>query len=260
MDASCYLTCLWPGLAELWYRGRWSALPSAVAFGVALNSLLVARFVYPEWLAPSLVRLACWIGVAIWLVLTLRAASRLPALLRPRSVPETRDRYSEAWKEYLQGRWHEAEAVLAACLEVDPRDCQSLLLLAGVYRHTDRFEAAENTLKQLSRLETADAWWLERQAEEKRLARDQPSPDPQPSPDSQKSGRAETSDATSPTRGSDDGDAAPHAAAARAATRAAKPAANDDPASREETAELADAAAEDVSPTSPPRSSSGPEN
>lgn len=173
MDASCYLTCLWPGLSELWYRGRWSALPAAVAFGVALNALLVARFLYPEWLAPSLVRFACWIGVAIWLVLAFRAAGRLPALLQPRRASETPDRFAEAWQEYLRGRWHEAEAMLAGCLEVDPRDCQSLLLLAGVYRHTERFEAAAETLRQLSRLETADAWWLERQAEEKRLARHQ---------------------------------------------------------------------------------------
>lgn len=185
MDASCYLTCLWPGLSELWYRGRWSALPAAVAFGVALNGLLVARFVYPEWLAPSLVRFACWIGVAMWLVLAFRAMGRLPALLQPRRAAAAPDQFAEAWKEYLRGRWHEAEAMLASCLEVDPRDCQSLLLLAGVYRHTERYEAATETLKQLSRLETADAWWLERQAEEKRLARDQRPSGTDPSEDAE---------------------------------------------------------------------------
>lgn len=176
MDASRYLTCLWPGLSELWYRGRWSALPAAVAFAVVLNFLLVARFVYPEWLAPSLVRLACWVGVAAWFVLAFRAAGRLPSLLQPRAVAEAPDRFAEAHNGYLQGHWDEAEAVLAACLEVDPRDCQSLLLLASVYRHTKRFEAAEHTLKQLDRLETADGWWLERQAERKRLERDKPEP------------------------------------------------------------------------------------
>ena len=31
MEARYYVTCLWPGLAELWWRGRLSGLPAAVA-------------------------------------------------------------------------------------------------------------------------------------------------------------------------------------------------------------------------------------
>jgi hypothetical protein len=46
-----------------------------------------------------------------------------------------------------------------------------LLLLTGVYRHTGRLEAAELLLRELSRLEVADAWLLEIQAESQRLRR-----------------------------------------------------------------------------------------
>lgn len=171
MNASRYITCLWPGLPELWYRGRWSGLPAALMFGVCLNFLIVARFIYPEWLIPALVRVACWIGAGVWIMLVVRSVSQLPALLHPRAVAETADPFPDAQQLYLQGRWEEAEAALTTCLEIDSRDCQAMLLLANVYRQTGRLEAAGRTLDQLSRLETADAWWLELAAEKQRLER-----------------------------------------------------------------------------------------
>lgn len=171
MDATRYITCLWPGLPELWYRGRWSGLPAALMFAVCLNFLIVARFIYPEWLIPALVRVACWVGVGVWIMLVVRACSRLPALLQPRAVAETPDAFPEAQRFYLQGQWEQAEAALASCLEVDARDCQALLLLSSVYRLTGRLEAAGRVLEQLGRLETGDSWWLECAAEKSRLER-----------------------------------------------------------------------------------------
>ena len=51
MEAKHYATCLWPGMADIWWRGRLSALPIAIAFALALNLLLVTRYIYPEWMA-----------------------------------------------------------------------------------------------------------------------------------------------------------------------------------------------------------------
>jgi tetratricopeptide (TPR) repeat protein len=138
-------------------------------FAVAVNFLIVARFVYPEWLAASLVRVACWVGVGVWIMLVVRAAGRLPALLYPRAVSEVPDAFPLAQQHFLRGDWAEAEAVLSGCLEVDPRDCQALLMLAATYRFTGRLDAALRTLDLLGRLETGDPWWLECAAQRRRL-------------------------------------------------------------------------------------------
>lgn len=173
MNATRYAACLWPGLPELWYRGEWSGLPAAMSFAGALNFLLVSRFIYPEWLQPSLVRIACWVAVGVWIMLVTRSIHRLPALLYPRAVGPGPDPFPRAHRLYLQGSWGEAEGVLAECLQIDARDCQALLLRAAIYRRTERWEAAELTLDLLDRLESADPWGLERERERERLQRAQ---------------------------------------------------------------------------------------
>ncbi len=172
MDARHYLTCLWPGMAELWWRGRLAALPTAITFAVAVNLVLITRFLYPEWLSGLLVRLAFWVGVVAWLVWVIRSIRELPELIAPRLVSDQPDRWPEARSAYLAGSWSEAEGLLSDVLAVEPRDPPALLLLAGVYRHTARLNAAEELLEQISRLEAADPWWLEREAECRRLERD----------------------------------------------------------------------------------------
>ena len=162
---------MWPGLPELWFRGRTTGLPAAICFAAALNGLLIARFIYPQWLEPLLVRSVFWGFVIIWFCAFLRAVRTMPRLLAPRHVAGVTDCYDAARNEYLKGRWFEAEALLAQCLEVDPRDALPMLLLASVYRKTDRLAAAAQTLDALAMLETGDGWWLERDAEERRLQR-----------------------------------------------------------------------------------------
>ena len=169
MPLSHYLCCFWPGLPELWFRGRWTGLPSAIAFAIALNLLLVARFIYPQWLEPLFVRTFFWGLVAVWLLVFFRAVRGLPLMLAPREALGVEDQYDAARSEYLKGHWYEAEALLAECLDVDERDAPALLLLASVYRQTQRFDAAARTLAELDTLETADYWWLERDIEQRRL-------------------------------------------------------------------------------------------
>src|SRR6056297_2720680 len=171
MDHRYYLTCLWPGLSELWWRGRLSALPLAIGFAIALNSLLTLRFLLPSWLDPVLVRLACWIGLATWIYWVVKGIRELPALLDPRAATEQVDVFPEAQSAYLRGNWVDAERLLLATLSVEPRDPPALLLLAGVYRHTDRLPHAESLIEEIRRLEAADGWRIEIDAEADRLAR-----------------------------------------------------------------------------------------
>lgn len=172
MNRKLYLTCLWPGLPELWWRGRLASLPTALAFATALNLMLVAKFIYPEWLSLGLVRLTGWLGLAAWAYLSVKSISELPSLLSPRAASKSPDRFTDAHLAYLRGQWREAEACLTDCLTVENRDPPALLLLAGVYRHTQRWDAAERLIDEIRLTEAADRWWLEVETERKRLNRD----------------------------------------------------------------------------------------
>lgn len=171
MEARYYVTCLWPGLPELWWRGKLSALPLAIGFAVGLNLLLVTRYIYPQWMSGGLVTMATWIGVFTWIFYVARTVRELPGLIAPRALSEQPDRFPDARAAYLAGNWTKAEGLLTDVLAIEPRDPPALLLLTGVYRHTDRLEAAEVLLQEIARLEIADSWWLEIEAEVGRLKR-----------------------------------------------------------------------------------------
>lgn len=171
MEARYYLTCLWPGLAELWWRGRLSGLPAAVAFALAFNLYLVARYLYPQLISSGLVSISFWVGLPVWIFYVVRNVRELPELIAPRTVCEQPDRFPEARTAYLRGDWAEAEGLLTDVLAIEPRDPPALLLLTGVYRHTGRSEAASLLLREIRRLEVADHWWLEVEAETRRLER-----------------------------------------------------------------------------------------
>jgi len=146
-------------------------LALAIPFAVAINLFLLTWFVYPAWISPGLVAMAFWIGIVAWVFYVLRSVRELPGLLLPRAVSDRPDKFPEASGAYLRGNWVEAEKNLLDVLAVEPRDPPALLLLAGVYRHTDRLESAQLLLDQVSRLEFSDTWRLEVEAEQQRLAR-----------------------------------------------------------------------------------------
>ena len=142
-----------------------------MAFAFALNLLLVTRYLYPEWLSSGLVTMAFWVGIVVWGFCVIRGVRELPLLIAPRRVSDDPDRFPEAHAAYLRGEWREAEESLTEVLAIEPRDPPALLLLAGIYRHTDRLEAAELLLHEVRRLEVADRWWLEVEAETRRWQR-----------------------------------------------------------------------------------------
>lgn len=146
-----------------------SALPAAVAFALAVNLMLVTRYIYPQWMSGALVSMSFWVGVLVWGLLVVRNIRELPQIVSPRTVSEEPDRYPEAHLAYLKADYKTAERLLNEVLAIESRDPPSLLLLCSIYRHTDRFESAELLLQEASRLEVCDGWRLEIHAEAKRL-------------------------------------------------------------------------------------------
>ena len=138
----------------------------------ALNFLLIARFIYPEWMAFSYVRIAGWVGVLAWFYCTIKNVRDLPGMIHPRKASKKPDQFVNAHIAFLRSDFVRAEALLKDCLAVEERDPPALLLLAAVYRQTARFEEARGCLEILRMTEAADRWWLEVDAEEKRFLRD----------------------------------------------------------------------------------------
>ena len=160
------LACFWPGLAAAWYRGTLRSLCLAILCAWAICLLLLATFVWPEWMALGLVRflwLAAILGGmanAVWSHWT------LGQLLQP-ATNDSSQRFELAQTEYLKGNWLEAEAVLMEVIHSRPRDAEALLLLVSVLRHTKRWQPAVRRLNQLKLLETAAPWQFEIAQEER---------------------------------------------------------------------------------------------
>ena len=172
MRAVSMATCLWPGLARLWYQGEWRSLVWAVLFAAVVNFLLVTTFLWPHWVPGIL----SWIGwpcvVVVWSVSVIQALRSREELQR--SVPRVDvGLFIQAQHEYLKGHWFEAEATLQRLLAQSHGDVPSLLLLATLYRRTKRFDEAAAQLLRLERLEHAYIWGCELEAERKLIARGQ---------------------------------------------------------------------------------------
>ena len=181
MHSSPYIICLWPGLPRLWIRGDWVALVIAVAFGAALNLVLVSSFVWPELLPRSLNLIGWFVLGTVWLASAFQAYRSLPHL---RESPRVDDRglFIQAQAEYLKGHWFEAETLLRQLLRHCSRDVDVLLMLATLYRRTGRYDEAANQLDRLDRLDEAFKWRWEIAQERgtlKRLAASKMNTEPQ---------------------------------------------------------------------------------
>lgn len=151
-----WLLCCWPGLAELWVQGSWSALAQACGFTALLNGALAVTLVWTELVSPEL-RFAWWTSVALMWLLGIWSAWRCL-----QSGPDARgDLFSHAMGEYLQGNWFAAEAVLEQLVKADARDIEAQLLLATLFRRTGRLAEARAALDRLSRSYGSQKWELE---------------------------------------------------------------------------------------------------
>jgi hypothetical protein len=151
------VTCFWPGLSRLWLRGDWSSLAAAVAFGAAVNLVLVSSFVWPEWLPVPLVTLGWLTVMGVWCFSAIRSYRSLPELSDTTGVDD-RGLFLQAQDEYLKGHWFEAESLLQQVVRGSPRDVDAHLMLATLFRHTRRIDEAHERLRQLERLDGAERW------------------------------------------------------------------------------------------------------
>jgi hypothetical protein len=165
-------TILWPGLSRLWLRGDWAGLGIACLFTAMFNGLLVTTFLWPRLVGSNDVAVVFNI-VGWFVVLCFWGASTWTAWhLLPRLQPQADTRgddalFLRAQTEYLRGHWYEAERLLEQLLRDSPRDADAQLLLAGLYRHTLRFDDARRVLTLLE-LSAGGGKWLFEIAEERR--------------------------------------------------------------------------------------------
>ncbi len=162
--------CCWPGLAGLWLRGHWSSLFVAVGFSLLLNLALVSSFVWPGILGPEAGFLIWPTVIGCWLIFGWVSWQYIDqfeiAEETPKSSGSSDDTlFNQAQTEYLKGEFTQAELLLAQRLQAESRDAEARLLLASLYRRTDRFEKALGQLDKLQRLDSGIRWQFEMKRE-----------------------------------------------------------------------------------------------
>ena len=151
---------LWPALPQIWRRGSWNDLARAVAFGVLLNSTLLASVIWVE-LWPEVWRRVAWAAVgAVWVVSALYSVYWEHRWGHP-AGEDGGEAFGQAVDEYLQGNWFEAERLLRRLLAGNPRDHDARLMLATLLRHSGCYPTAREELDCLSRYDGAEKWALE---------------------------------------------------------------------------------------------------
>ncbi|RMF37779.1 MAG: hypothetical protein D6753_17040, partial [Planctomycetota bacterium] len=155
----------WPGFSLAWKRGAAGGLLVAVLFAWWFCATMLATWVWRDWWPVGGVWLS-WAGI-----LVLAAGHAIWEAMRPNATPRLEEpaELATAHDEYLRGNWFEAEALALRMLERDPNDIATGLLLVGVLRATQRYEAALDRLQQLELLDAASAWWFEIRRERQRI-------------------------------------------------------------------------------------------
>jgi hypothetical protein len=165
-----HLECCWPGLAQLWHQGHVRSLVISLMFTWSICLLLMASWVWPEWLNVWLVRGFWVVASVVWCFSLVVNHWRRPKLLGLLDRNSEKS-YLRARDEYLKGNWFEAEAILLDHVQEYPRDAEALLMLVGVLRHTARWQPAIRRLDQMETLETAAVWRYEIQRERQLIER-----------------------------------------------------------------------------------------
>ncbi len=161
MIASSRVTCFWPGLAAAWCRGNSTALSLAILSMWSLCFLILATFVWPQWVSTWALRGLWLLAIAAWIVSTVRSNWQFTRLIQVAKPLAAKDNFLLAQDDYLAGNWFEAEAKLLQILHEYPRDAESQLLLVGVLRRTKRFRPALRRLAALESLDSGARWRYE---------------------------------------------------------------------------------------------------
>ncbi len=170
MNGSSLLLNLWPGLSGLVRYGRGVFLALAVGFGLLASAVLFCCGYWTELIPPES---KIWMAggvLVIHLVLSLISAAFSTLFSGQLAYDEEGDRYLMALDAYLAGKWGETEKIAKAILRRNKRDPDTILLLATLCRHRERYEEAARWLDRLESLESAGKWSEEIAAERAELA------------------------------------------------------------------------------------------
>jgi hypothetical protein len=184
MQRAYWLTCCWPGLSQLWIKGQWSGLLSALLFAGLLNMAVLSQLIWPE-LLPTGVAWSLWPLVGgYWLYGLVQSYRQLPTMrIHPVSEraqaradneeqPAEANIFAAAQREYMKQNWYEAEMLLLQLLNDCETDIEARLMLAALYRHTGRLDEAEQQLQQVSRSDRADEWSYENEQQREQIKHD----------------------------------------------------------------------------------------
>ena len=182
------LLCGWPGLAQLWLRGSYPALTGAIGFSLVLNLALISTFIWPALLGDMFPVIAWPTIFLVWLASTWASSNLVEQLSAPPKMSSEQERndfsaenvrlisydntsdldeapshtlFNRAQREYLKGHWIEAESLLKQRLNQAERDIEARLLLATLYRHTDKLEVASDQLDQMEKFDDSVHWKFE---------------------------------------------------------------------------------------------------
>jgi hypothetical protein len=161
MITSGRITCFWPGLSAAWLRGNPRALAHALLACWSLCLLLLATFVWPQWIPVWTVRGLWFLAISLWMVECVRSHWNYHRLIQVGKPLEPDDAFMQAQADYLAGNWFEAEAKLLHLLSDFPRDAECQLLLVGILRHTGRHKAGLRRLDHLETWDSAARWHFE---------------------------------------------------------------------------------------------------
>lgn len=161
-------------------RGSWAGLVVAVGFTTLTNVLLLATFVYRDWIDTDAISIGYGTLVTVWLLAWWQSrwervaaaedtddVSVSPAKAKRRQ--EQDQLFCTAQQKYLESDWVAAEQLLLKLLKQNARDIEGRLMLATLWRHQQRWQEAERQLDRLERMEAAENWQQEIAAERLRL-------------------------------------------------------------------------------------------
>ncbi len=166
-----WLRCLWPGLTRLGSRGEWLALSSALVFAGLLQVAVTVTFFWPATVNPRSVKVIWLVLATVWITGLWSGYDDIAAATRRFSDARLQDLFIRAQGEYLRGNWWTAQTLLEQLLALDRTDVEAQLMLAALYRHTERPESARRRLRFLEQLAGADTWRLEIEKERMLLER-----------------------------------------------------------------------------------------
>lgn len=169
MRFSPTLSCLWPGLPALWYRGDLLACVVAILFAMSLNFLLIASWHWPLWFSPMLIRSLWFVAGFVWLAGCVHSMIYWNSITSKVYFDADKDVFPDAQVEYLKGNWFEAEGILHQVLARNSRDVEAALLMVSVLRHTHRYTQAIAWIERLRLLESASRWRQELDSESRKI-------------------------------------------------------------------------------------------